>query len=199
MLTSITPLGERGRNSNWALTVTAFAFGSLLGGALVGALAGGMGALAGAELPGGRIAAIGLAGAALLAVALDLGIAGLRLPTSGRQVNENWLGTYRGWVYGLGFGFQLGLGLATVVSASAVYLAIGAAALTGSVAAGTTVGLAFGAGRAAQPLLAARVQTPQQLRRLAARLLRWRLPVARLAAGAQATAALLLLIALGVA
>jgi hypothetical protein len=61
------------------------------------------------------------------------------------------------------------------------------------------VGLAFGAGRAAQPLLAARVQTPQQLRRLAARLLRWRLPVARLAAGAQATAALLLLIALGVA
>src|SRR5690349_6817288 len=103
MLTSITPLGERGRNSNWALTVTAFAFGSLLGGALVGALAGGMGALAGAELPGGRIAAIGLAGAALLAVALDLGIAGLRLPTSGRQVNENWLGTYRGWVYGLGF------------------------------------------------------------------------------------------------
>jgi hypothetical protein len=163
MLTSITPLGERGRNSNWALTVTAFAFGSLLGGALVGALAGGMGALAGAELPGGRIAAIGLAGAALLAVALDLGIAGLRLPTSGRQVNENWLGTYRGWVYGLGFGAQLGVGVATVVTSSAVYLTLAGEALAPSIAAGTVVGGVFGAIRGGSVLLARRIDSPARL------------------------------------
>jgi sulfite exporter TauE/SafE len=194
MLTSITPLGERGRNSNWAVTAIAFAIGSLVAGALVGALAGAAGVLAGAWLPPGRIASTALAAAALGALALDLGVAGLRLPTIARQVNEDWLRTYRGWVYGVGFGFQLGLGLATVVTASAVYLALCAAVLTGSTLAGATIGLAFGAGRAAQLLLGASVHTPQQLHRLAARLLRWRLPAARLLASAQASSALLLLV-----
>ena len=59
---------------------------------------------------------------ALIGVALDLGWAGLRLPTVRRQVNEDWLHRYRGGVYGFGFGFQLGLGVATIVTTAAVYL-----------------------------------------------------------------------------
>ena len=42
MLASITPLGERGRNATWAITVTAFTVGATLAGAAVGALLGGL-------------------------------------------------------------------------------------------------------------------------------------------------------------
>ena len=51
---------------------------------------------------GGRVAA--LAGVVAAGLWLDLGILGLRLPTTRRQVNEDWLGRYRGWVVGVGFG-----------------------------------------------------------------------------------------------
>ena len=35
---------------------------------------------------------------------------------------NSWLGRYRSWVYGLGFGVQLGAGVTTVVVSSAVYV-----------------------------------------------------------------------------
>jgi hypothetical protein len=58
-------------------------------------------------------------------------------------------------VYGTGFGFQLGLGLATVVTTAAVYVTLAVAALTGSVTGGAAVGATFGFVRAL-PLLAMR-------------------------------------------
>src|SRR5215471_15244920 len=103
MLSSITPLGERGRNNRFGVTATAFVLGAVAGGTTLGAVCGWLGSW----LPE-RSSAVD----ALLVVVLAVGGAVLdatRVPTIKRQVNEDWLNRYRGWVYGLGFGAQLGL------------------------------------------------------------------------------------------
>src|SRR5205085_6497289 len=124
MLASITPRGEQGRRTRWGRTVTAFVIASTLGGALSGVVAGAIGWLVLRDVSwNGRIGFV----AALLALGLVLDLLG-RVPGPRRQVDESWLDRYRGWVYGAGFGFQLGTGVVTIVTNSAVYVAIGAAA-----------------------------------------------------------------------
>ena len=129
MLGSITPLGERGRGSRWWLTVTAYLVGSTLGGVAFG---GGLGLIASSfasRTPvAARLAVLAVAVPAGLLV--DLGAFGLRLPTVRRQVDEGWRAGYRGWVWGLGFGLQLGAGVVTVVTTSTVYSAWLAAGLS---------------------------------------------------------------------
>jgi hypothetical protein len=162
MLTSITPLGERGRGNRWAVTTTAYAVGCALGGATTGLVLGGVGAL----LP--PLPVLLAAGAAcLLAAAADL--APGRLPVGRRQVDERWLGRYRGWVYGLGFGYQLGLGVVTIVTSAATFAVLAVALLTQSPLAGALVGLVFGAARALPALLVRSVDRPDRLRQLARR------------------------------
>jgi hypothetical protein len=85
------------------------------------------------------------------------------VPTHLRQVDESWLHRYRGWVYGLGFGVQLGFGVATIITTSAVYAVLAAALFAPSVAAGAAIGGAFGLVRGACVLLAARVDSPPKL------------------------------------
>src|SRR5687767_9070368 len=137
MLGSITPLGERGRNSRWWLTMVAFVIGSTLAGALLGGALGSLGAVAGLE---GAAAAPWLLAAALIAgVGFDVGVGGLRVPTVSRQVDDAWLYRYRGWVTGIGFGFQLGLGVVTVVTTAFTYVTFLAAFLAGSLAAGALI------------------------------------------------------------
>jgi hypothetical protein len=162
MLGSITPLGERGRGTRWWRTVTFFVIGSTFGGAMAGGLAA---AIGGSVVPGlSTNARLGvLAVAVVLGTAMDLGIAGVRLPTVRRQVNEDWLARYRGWVYGLGFGVQLGLGVVTIVTSSTTYVAVLAAALSGSVMAGVLIGATFGFVRAAAVFAVAGVRRPEQL------------------------------------
>ena len=175
MLASITPLGERGRQSRWAVTVTAFLLGATAAGAVAGALLGFVGAVAlGAS--GGAQARLGvLAAGLLLALALDL----LRaVPGPRRQVNERWLDEFRGWVYGLGYGAQLGLGITTVVTSAATYAAMLAAFLAGGAARGALVLGCYGAVRGLTPLAAAHVRRPDELLALHARIDRWRAPVA---------------------
>jgi sulfite exporter TauE/SafE len=155
MLTSITPLGERGRHSHWSVTVTAFVVAALIASAAFGALAGAVGRLV---LPGstGTHLRLGvLAAALLIAAALDAA----REPTPGprRQVNELWLDSYRGWVYGAGFGAQLGIGVTTVVYSAATYVAVVAAFLSRDAAAGAAIVGCFGLVRGLTPLAAARV------------------------------------------
>jgi hypothetical protein len=181
MLTSITPLGERGRGNRWAVTTTAYAVGCALGGATTGMVLGAVGAL----LP--PLPVLLVAGAVcLLAAAADV-VPGRR-PMGRRQVDERWLGRYRGWVYGLGFGVQLGLGVVTVVTSAATFAVLAVALLTQSPTAGALVGLVFGAARALPALLVRRVDRPDRLRRLAEQLERHsatgaRTTVAVLAAG----------------
>lgn len=180
MLTSITPLGERGRARRWGATVTAYVAASAASGALLGALLG----LVPDSSP--RAALAVLAVACLAAAALDLR-PGL-LPTIRRQVNEDWLGTYRGWVCGAGFGFQLGLGVATIVTTAAVYVTLLAAALTGSWVEGVVVGTTFGVLRAAPSLLLGSVRSTESLVALSRRLDSWAAPAARTTSGVMALA-----------
>src|SRR5579859_5108674 len=177
MLASITPLGERGRQSRWTVTVIAFALGATAAAAAAGALAG---VLGGAVLPSGLHTQARLAGLALAlaaAVLLDVRAA---VPGPDRQVNERWLDEFRGWVYGAGFGAQLGLGVTTVVASAATYVALLAALETGSPGAGALIVGSFGAVRGLTPLLAAGVDTPARLLALHRRFAEWRTPARRL-------------------
>src|SRR5437016_1313445 len=82
MLASIHPLGERARHSRWGITVTAYVLGSVGGGAGAGAVLGAVGAAAFALLPAPAAVRVwSVAGACLLAAAVELGAGGLRLPS----------------------------------------------------------------------------------------------------------------------
>ena len=160
MLGSITPLGERGRGSRWWLTVSAYFVGSIAGGAAMGALLGGLGSSIGAPVAA-RLLVLGAF--AILGLAFDLHLGGLQLPTVHRQVDEEWRTRYRGWVWGLAFGFQLALGVVTVVTTSTVYVTWLAALLSGSVRTGAAIGITFGVARAVPILTVAGVRRPAQL------------------------------------
>jgi sulfite exporter TauE/SafE len=166
MLASISPVGEASRGQRWPITVSAYLVGSTTGGAMVGALAGlvgaGVAALTGPWGLGWRLALFAAAGA--VTVAIDRGLVPLRLPSWQRQVDERWLTTYRGWVYGIGFGFQLGAGLLTRIATAAVYLMLVAAALTGSVATGALIGGVFGLTRSLPLVTTAPLRDPASLR-----------------------------------
>ena len=161
MLASIHPLGERARDRRWGVTVSAYVLGSTLAATLLGAALGALGALL--PLTPTLTAALVVALCAL-ALAFDLHLGGLRLPTIHRQVDKDWLDRYRGWVVGVGFGFQLGLGVVTIVTTAAVYLTLALALLTGSPVAGAAVGATFGLVRALVILSVANVRRPDQLR-----------------------------------
>ena len=166
MLTSISPLGERARGNRWSVTVLWLGLGAVVGGAAVGAA---LGALGQASVAGvdGNVRLVLLAVACGAAAAWDL--SGRRFPGR-RQVNEDWLVAYRSWVYGAGFGVQLGAAVATVVNTALVPLFMLAALLAGEMTAGLLMGTAFGAVRGASLVLGRRVRTPDDLRHLHRRL-----------------------------
>jgi hypothetical protein len=172
MLASITPLGERSRGSVWWRTAAAFAIGAIGAGAAGGALLGTVGAIVLDRPRAGIVLAI-----VALAVAVD--VAGLRPPSSRRQVNEDWLGRYRGWVYGIGFGGQLGVGVATVVTTAATYAAVALAFVGGSAALGALIGGTYGLVRAASLLPGSGVSDTAALMRLHQRFLALRVPARR--------------------
>ncbi|HUL85758.1 MAG TPA: sulfite exporter TauE/SafE family protein [Actinomycetota bacterium] len=193
MLGSITPLGERGRGSRWWLTTTAYVVGSVVGGVAMGALAGAIGAAAFSSI-GLTARLVVLAAAVGAGLLVDLGVVGVALPTVHRQVDEAWRTRYRGWVWGLGFGLQLGTGVVTIVTTSAVYATWLAAALTGGVKTGAVVGLVFGLSRALPVLTVARVRRPDQLLRVDAVLTRLAEPSRRVACAAGSAVAAVALV-----
>jgi hypothetical protein len=186
MLGSITPLGERGRGSRWGVTVSAYVIGSAVGGAALGAALGWAGSPLGLST-NARLAILGVAIA--IGIAFDLRLAGLRLPTTHRQVDETWRASYRGWVWGVTFGAQLALGVITVVTTAFVYVTWVAALLGGSATVGAVVGLAFGLARALPILSVARVRTSGQLLGVDRTLQRLAAPARRLTVAAGASIA----------
>jgi hypothetical protein len=170
MLSTITPIGERGRNHRYAGSVAWFITGAVLGGATLGVgaavLAAGIGTL---DLS--PAAALGTAAVlAAITLASDLNAGGFRLPAHIRQVNEQWLDEFRAWVYGGGFGWQIGVGLATFVTTAAVYLLIAMAALTASPVTAFALCTGFGAVRGVAVLLGRNLTTPQRMMALHRRL-----------------------------
>lgn len=164
MLSTITPMAERSRGRRWGLTAAWFVLGAVLGGATLGLLAV-AGALVVGALDLSATAALGVAAALALATSsMDLGI-GTEMPHHRRQVNEVWLDQYRSWVYGIGFGWQIGTGLATYIMTAAVYLTVVLAALTGGAASAMAIALLFGLTRGLAILTGVRLTDPERLRR----------------------------------
>lgn len=186
MLGSITPLGERGRGRRWGPTVAVYMMASTVGGAVLGGILGALGGSATAVGGPGRAGLVVLGVVILIGVALDMGILGPRLPSLHRQVNEDWLRRYRGWVYAAGFGFQLGLGVVTIVSISSVYLTFIAALVSGSAATGSLIGGSFGLLRAMPLLATVGVHLPRHLAVVDGSLRRWDRPVRKVALGVEA-------------
>jgi hypothetical protein len=160
MLASITPLGQRGRGASWTRTVTGYVVASAAGGAVMGAALGALGSL----LPGIDSTAAVVAVAVLAVIAAVSDLRG-RPPSLHRQVDERWLTSYRDWVCGVGFGFQLGLGAVTIATSASLYLTWLLELLVAAPAAGAAVGLMFGIARAL-PILGNRaIVDPESLRR----------------------------------
>lgn len=185
MLASITPLGERGHNRRWGHTAGFYLLGSILGGATRGAILGALGSLIPTQLrPSPTGVALILAG--LLAVAAGIESRRLPFPIPGvtRQVNEDWLSQYRGWVIGLGFGYQLGLAVVVYITSASLWVVFAAEFLTFSPLAGMVLGAGFGFIRSLPLLATYRVRTPQQLRATHALLQRAARPMERMVTAA---------------
>lgn len=154
----IHPLGERGRGNVWGVTMTAFTVGSMIAGSALAGLVGFLGALV-LNFGEGMVWIVG--GLAVLAGLLDL--SPIRPWTPRRQVNENWIGRYRGWVYGAGFGLQLGLGFAVFVMSWGYWAMLAIAFVSGSAQLGILIGATFGLGRGLLLYLSRRNTTPERL------------------------------------
>jgi hypothetical protein len=163
MLSTITPIGERGRGNRYATTARWYVVGAAVGGLTLGAVAAALAVVFGAH-GDARLVVIVLA--SLLAAASDARVGGFSLPTHRRQVNERWLDQYRPWVYGGGFGWQIGTGLATYITTATVYLLVVVAAVGDDIRLALLGGFVFGATRGLAVLLTTRVRTPDDLRRV---------------------------------
>jgi sulfite exporter TauE/SafE len=170
MLSSITPLGERSRGSNWVRTVCAYVVGAALSATMVGLILGAIGKALGLGGSTSPFLALILGVCCLVGIVLDSGVRGMRVPTTSRQVNRLWMERYRDWVYGIGYGVQLGVGFATIVTASSIYLVFLSELLTGSALAGATIGLVFGLVRSMSILMAFDVKSTGSLVSFHARL-----------------------------
>lgn len=163
MLSSITPMTEAGRGNRFRTTAAWFLLGGVLGGLSIGTLAAGTGAMLGlADLPSSTRLGIG-AVAALVTASIDFGLLGIQLPIFKRQVDDAWLRQYRSWVYGAGFGWQIGFGVATYIMTAGVFLVIALAVLTTSPLEAITIGVTFGFVRGSAVYLGRGATTPAAL------------------------------------
>lgn len=168
MLGSISLLGERARGRRWGVTVGWLALGAVGAGAGLGAVLGEIGEL----LPlGSAAAAYALLAALGLAVVVDVGWLPRRVGPV-RQVNDQWLTVYRGWVAGLGFGVQLGLAVATVVTSATTYVVLAAMVLVRDPGQAAAIGAVYGGVRAATVLPGAAIRTSADLARADSQLAR---------------------------
>lgn len=189
MLSTITPFGERARRHRYGVTAGWFLAGSIAGGATLGGVAAGLAALvrlAGDSATAGDSAWLAAGAVVALAGALvDAGVFGAVLPLIRRQVDDRWLSRYRPWVYGLGFGWQIGVGFATYLMTAGVVVVAVLGALSGSPVVALALGLVFGAARGSTVFLTARASDPAALRALHARIDRLGPAVRRATTGAQ--------------
>jgi hypothetical protein len=171
MLSTITPFGERSRGHRYPVTVIWFVAGSILGGATLGALAAGLAGLAAAAGLGthpGWVVSVA-AVAAVAAAGVDAGWFGDLIPLWRRQVNDGWLARYRSWVYATGFGWQIGVGVATYIMTAGVFLVVVLAAVTANPVAAVAICTGFGLVRGLAVILTARADSPARLRDMHAR------------------------------
>lgn len=173
MLSSLTPMTEAGRGNRFAVTAGWFVAGGVVGGISLGLLAAvGAAVVAAVDLPLTTRAAIGAA-LAVATAAVDLGLTGIGLPIFKRQVNDAWLRTYRSWVYGAGFGWQIGFGFATYIMTAGVILTAALAVVSGAPALALAACTTFGLVRGMAVLVGRGATSPDRLAAVHARLDRW--------------------------
>jgi hypothetical protein len=163
MLATVTPLAEHGRGHRYRSTAIWFIAGGTLGGATLGLAMAGLALGVRAASPSTAALAAVACVVAIVAAASDTRLGGFHLPFHSRQVNERWLDQFRPWVYGAGFGWQIGAGLATYIKTAALYLMIALAALTASPATALAVGTLFGLVRGSAVLLGRGITSPASL------------------------------------
>ena len=164
MMSQLTPVAERGRGHRYGVTASWFVLGALAGGATLGVA---VALLALAFHAVGLSAATSSAIAALFALggaAVDARLLPFAPPFLRRQVDENWLTSYRGWVYGFGFGWQIGAGVTTYIMTSAVFVLIAFAGLSASPLAAFAAAMTFAMVRGLAVFSTARITSPEALR-----------------------------------
>ena len=173
MLSQINPIAEAGRGRRYRRTAGWFVAGATTGGLCLGGACAGLAALVDRSAISSRQALGAGAAAALAAAVVDARLLGFGPPFIRRQVNENWLSRYRSWVYGSGFGWQIGVGFSTYVMTAAVPLTVVLAVLGAEPAFALAVGTLFGVARGSTVFLSASLRTQDALfafhRRFAAR------------------------------
>lgn len=163
MLSSITPMTEQGRGHRFSWTATWFVLGGLVGGLSLGGVAAVVAAGLATFGPSGTVLTTLAAGIGVVTISIDTGLVGPGLPIFKRQVNDDWLGTYRAWVYGAGFGWQIGAGLTTYIMTAGVFLVAALAVLTASPVAALAIGATFGLVRGLAVLVGRGITSPARL------------------------------------
>jgi hypothetical protein len=177
MLSQLTPVAEAGRGQRFGRTASWFVAGAFLGGLTLGGLMA-AGALLFARADVGLTHALALAAlGAAAAGAIDAHVFGFGPPFLRRQVNEDWLTTYRPWVYGGGFGWQIGAGVTTYVMTAAVPLLILVGVLSGRWPVALALGTGFGLARGLAVLLGLPLRSRAALLAFHRRFATWAKPV----------------------
>ncbi len=163
MLATVTPLAEQARGHRYRTTAAWFIAGGTVGGATLGLALAALALGVRATSPSTDALAVVACAAAVLAVASDTRLGGFHLPFHSRQVNGRWLDQFRPWVYGAGFGWQIGAGLVTSIKTAALSLMIVLAVLTASPARALAIGVLFGLVRGLAVLLGRGITSPTTL------------------------------------
>jgi len=173
MLASITPLSEVGRGHRFRTTASWYVAGSIVGGATLGLGVAALTVAVDALSPSPQTGVLVALAASAVAVLSDTRLGGFQLPLHRRQVNERWLDRFRPWVYGAGFGWQIGSGLATYIMTSAVYLMILLSTLTGQPLFGIALGVLFGLVRGLSVCLGRHITSAEALTDFHRRFFAW--------------------------
>lgn len=163
MLSQLNPIAEAGRGQPYRRTAAWFIAGATLGGVCLGTVCAAMAAAVDRAGIATRSTLTVGAAAALVAAIVDSRFFGFGPPFIRRQVNEDWLTRYRSWVYGGGFGWQIGIGFTTYVMTAAVPLTVAFTALNADPVLALAVGTMFGLARGSTVLLSAPLRTQEAL------------------------------------
>src|SRR5437588_9002370 len=143
MVQTIIPVVHGGRRARWMGSVAAHAVGTTVSAAALGALLGGIGALAGA--PWGRAGAIVVAGVAVVYAVRELFRVPIPLPNLHRQVPEWWRTFFSPPVTSFLYGLGLGVGFLTYLSFGTLVAVVAVAVASGRPLAGLVAMVPFGA------------------------------------------------------
>src|SRR5262245_19601562 len=185
MLSQITPMGEASRGYRYRTTAGGYVIVAVAGGASLGIALGLLAVVVRALNASPATLLIAAAIAALVGAVVDSGVLGFGPPFFLRQVNELWLGKYRAWLYGTGFGWQIGAGVVTYIMTAAVFVTIALGALTAGPVAALVVGVTFGLVRGLAVYLTRRVRSTADLYELHRRFDASGEPVRRVVIGVQ--------------